>query len=191
MDPLPPTYTETRRALHAVAEHVISPVRYAAEGRIGLAVTPGGFGTPDLRARVENGTLIVDETLPSRSVVGVYTPTTDPGDADMTRVDAVAAGALADWFAYCDALLRELDPNAEITLWPEHFDIACVVGECNYGGSPGDEHHPEPYLYVGPWGEHDDDPFWNEPFGASLPYAAILGGADGLGFLRRGRATLR
>jgi hypothetical protein len=173
-----------------VAEHVLAPVRYAAEGRIGLAATPGGFGTPDGRARVENGRLIVDESLPSRAVVDVYPPTTARDDADMARVDPVAARVLGAWFGYCDALLRELDADTEITLWPEHFDIACVIGEANYGGSPGDEQHPEPYLYVGPWNAHGDDPFWNEPFGASLGYADILAGADGLEFLRRGRASL-
>ena len=49
---------------------------------------------------------------------------------------------------------------APIQLWPEHFDASCllVVGpgpddRCDLGVSPGDHHHEEPYLYVGPWVE--------------------------------------
>jgi hypothetical protein len=37
---------DTRNALHAMAEHVLAPARYAATGHIGLQATPGGFGTP-------------------------------------------------------------------------------------------------------------------------------------------------
>ena len=87
-----------------------------------------------------------------------------------------------------------------IRLWPEHFDVATTLGDeqagtrTNFGGSPGDENHPEPYLYVGPWGEPPDpgDPFWNaEGFtGAELSYAELLGEADQLRaariFLERG-----
>ncbi len=60
----------------------------------------------------------------------------------------------------------------------------------NYGGSPGDDTHPEPYLYVGPWEARAGDVFWNEPFGASLSYAELRAGADGLAFLRRGKELL-
>jgi hypothetical protein len=38
------------------------------------------------------------------------------------------------------------------------------------------------------------DPYWNEPFGAALPYSALLGAADArdtaLTFFRDGRARL-
>ena len=64
-------------------------------------------------------------------------------------------------------------------LWPEHFDLALDLAydpadpaqrRVNLGGSPGDEHHPDPYLYVGPWTpDRPGDPtFWNAPFGAVL-----------------------
>jgi len=63
----------------------------------------------------------------------------------------------------------------------------------NYGGSPGDEGHPGPYLYVGPWA-HRDGPYWNESFGASLSYSDLLAADDqrqaALDFLRRGRDLL-
>ncbi|MDQ1395436.1 MAG: hypothetical protein QOG64_695, partial [Acidimicrobiaceae bacterium] len=87
----------------------------------------------------------------------------------------------------------EEDP-ARVQLWPEHFDIAVDIGSpgsrANFGGSPGDEAHPEPYLYVGPW-EQREGSFWNEPFGASLSYSAIAAGADPLEFLRAARDQLR
>jgi hypothetical protein len=82
-----------------------------------------------------------------------------------------------------------------VQLWPEHFDIAMSLGpegaRANYGGSPGDADHAEPYLYVGPWSmDGRSGPFWNEPFGASLLNTQLLEGADALGFLRRGRELL-
>lgn len=43
---------------------------------------------------------------------------------------------------------------------------------------------------MGPWGEHASDPFWNEPFGASLSYSQIRAGADPLAFLRQGHDLL-
>ena len=42
-------------------------------------------------------------------------------------------------------------PEAEPILWPEHFDVGLAVDEVNYGGSPGDVTHANPYAYVGPW----------------------------------------
>jgi hypothetical protein len=67
----------------------------------------------------------------------------------------------------------------------------------SYGASPGDDGHPEPYLYVAAWGEIDrSDSFWNdEAFnGASLPYRDLLAAEDqrraGLTFLRDGFTLL-
>ena len=45
---------------------------------------------------------------------------------------------------------QEATDPSEIHLWPEHFDIAFEDQEVTYGGSPGDENHDEPYLYVAP-----------------------------------------
>jgi hypothetical protein len=44
--PAPDDYARTRRALHAVAEQVLSAALYRATGHIGLRPTEGGFGTP-------------------------------------------------------------------------------------------------------------------------------------------------
>jgi hypothetical protein len=51
---------------------------------------------------------------------------------------------------------------------PEHFDVAATEGEVNYGVSAGDDYHPTPYAYVGPWTRRTG-PFWNAPFGALYP----------------------
>jgi hypothetical protein len=187
LTPLPATFAATRVALHAVAERDIAPARQAVTGKIGLRFTYHGFGTPffgdDRQVRVEDGVLIDGET---RSDLGV---------------DPAAARALGDWYGYCALLLEQLraDASAEDTpsrvqLWPEHFDIAVDLGpgpaRANYGASPGDAEHDEPYLYVGPRAGRGNESYWNETFGASLSYSALLAGADGLAFLRRGKELL-
>ncbi|MGH9283956.1 MAG: hypothetical protein ACRD0S_13595, partial [Acidimicrobiales bacterium] len=88
------------------------------------------------------------------------------------------------------------DAPSRVQLWPEHFDLAVDLGpegrRANFGGSPGDDAHPEPYLYVGPWDTERLGPhvYWNEPFGASLSWMELRRGADPLGFLRQGRELL-
>jgi hypothetical protein len=128
----------------------------------------------------------------------VYTPAT-PLDLDVVLVvDADAARRLADWYALTDQALERLrtecadeDP-APVQLWPEHFDLATTIAEVNYGGSPGDDAHPSPYLYVGPFRPPaPDGEFWNERFGASVPASAIGSADDALAFFRAGRQRLR
>src|SRR5207245_2656971 len=112
----------------------------------------------------------------------VYQPATALDlDVPLT-VHAASARALGDWFGFGASLLEQLradaseeDATGRVQIWPEHFDIAVDVGRdgarANFGASPGDNAHPEPYLYVGPW-ELRAGEFWNEPFGASLSYSA-------------------
>jgi len=57
LPPLPADYVRTRTALHRVATHVLARKRFAATGRFGLRVTPGGFGTP-LFGDAENEELV-------------------------------------------------------------------------------------------------------------------------------------
>ncbi len=64
--------------------------------------------------------------------------------------------------------LKAFLPECHPVLWPEHFDVAATEDEVNYGVSAGDEHHPTPYAYVGPW-TVPTGPFWNAPFGALYP----------------------
>jgi hypothetical protein len=244
--PPAPTYVETRRSLHALAEHVLCPARHRANGKIGLRFTRGGFGTPffgaDEQVRIEGSTLVhtvftaardVRETRTELTTIGaaasaigieagapdVFEPSA-PLDLDRPlALDAAAVAVVGWWYGIAAAVLAQVraDPESNaspdapslVQLWPEHFDMAVEVGDggagtrANFGASPGDADHPEPYLYVGPWdrarlaaggGPGRSDPYWNEPFGASLPYSELSGPAGAreaaLSFLRAGRARL-
>ena len=57
--------------------------------------------------------------------------------------------------------------------------LVCATGEGD-GASPGDALHPEPYLYVVPWGEVPDGPRWRARgfAGAELGYGELLAAAD-------------
>src|SRR6266540_3262663 len=64
LEPLPPAFSETRVALHKIAEAVVGPARLPAN-EIALRYTRGGFGTPffeqdgaDCQVRVEHGELV-------------------------------------------------------------------------------------------------------------------------------------
>ena len=50
----------------------------------------------------------------------------------------------------------------------------------NYGFSPGDEDHDEPYAYVGPWTAEVSGELWRATGfrGAELPYAELLAATD-------------
>jgi hypothetical protein len=136
---------------------------------------------------------------------GLFASSTDGDPSRPLVVDRDAAHVLAEWYGFATSVLAQLrvDETASspslIQLWPEHFDLAADLGSprANYGASPGDNGHPEPYLYVGPWerdGLDRSDRFWNEDFGASLPYAALAGAADqrkaALDFFHAGTARL-
>src|SRR4051812_24218287 len=178
MESLPETFAATRTALHEIAENQMAPARKAVTGRIGLRAMPGGFGTPVFgdrrRLRVEGAELV-----------------TEAGGQDTRRalgVDAASVRVLGDYYAFVTGVLEELvRPELEaslIQIWPEHFDCAIELGHgdarANYGGSPGDDDHPEPYLYVGPWQAPDPGPLWNATGfpGAELAYAELVAADD-------------
>ena len=214
--PLPAGFAATVDGLHQLAEHVLAPIRHAATGKIGLRFTYHGFGTPffadDRQVRVEDGVLLDGDRRHELTTVavaaaflgiepgapaGVYQPNTLLRTDEPLTVEPDAARALGHWYGYCASLLEQLRAEStdasRVQLWPEHFDLAVDLGaegsRANFGGSPGDAGHPEPYLYVGPW-ETREGPYWNEPFGASLSYAALVAGEDGLAFFRRGVTEL-
>jgi hypothetical protein len=204
---LPPTFAATRDALHVVAEQVVSAAYWHATTHIGLRPMPRGFGTPVFgdaeRVRVDATALVHEHggavrrhelTTPAAAAafVGVPlgAPTVYPAATDVApdtplAIDRDSALALADWYALAAALLTDLRaahhdvPSTELQLWPEHFDLACELGDegparGNYGASPGDESIPEPYLYVGP---HDASrrtgTFARCGFGAALTYSEL------------------
>lgn len=185
LEPLPDGFVATRLALHAVAETVVSAERRPAN-EIALRYTRGGFGTPffeaegtDCQVRVEAGELVRQ------------------GGADEVReplpgVDAAAARALGEYFGFACSVLEErraeesMDDPTLLQLWPEHFDMAFELGDeakgerANYGASPGDEDHDEPYLYVGPWDGEISGELWNATSfpGAELTYGELIAAPD-------------
>jgi hypothetical protein len=193
--------SRTCAAWHAVAEHVLAAARYAADRRIGLVPTPGGFGTPPYgdgrSARVAARELVVsdrheDRALPlttlgaAAAALGiepgcppVYTPVTPLVPDAPLDIDLGAAALLAAWFALAAGVLADMGDT--VTLWPEHFDVATEAGDeargqrGTFGASPGDVGHSEPYLYVTPWAELPRDDYWNDAAfgGASLGYGEL------------------
>ncbi|MDH3725627.1 MAG: hypothetical protein OER93_07800, partial [Thermoleophilia bacterium] len=131
------------------------------------------------------------------------------GDQPLEVSEQTAAG-LGDWFGFAYSVLEELRLNGgpehdvgRVQLWAEHFDPAVELGSADagqrasYGASPGDDAHPEPYLYVGAWGEIDRaNPFWNdEAFnGGAMSYDELLAADDqpqaALDYFRTGFAIL-
>lgn len=222
---LPASFAQTRRALHGLAEHVISPTRRRANGKIGLRWTLGGFGTPffgnDVQIRVEVQTLVVQvagrvhhgrlATLADAAeFIGYDLTRFDLAGADRPlQIDPSASRLLGEWFGFATSVLAELRAespqeldDSRVQLWPEHFDIAVELGSerdgarATYGFSPGDEEHPEPYVYVAPWNGVPQDELWGARgfAGAELPYAQLLEAEDqretALAFLRERREEL-
>jgi hypothetical protein len=202
LEPLPATFAETRIALHKVAEAVVAPAR-KPENEISLRYTRGGFGTPffeeggaDCQVRIEGAKLIRQSgTKESR----------EPLPAE---VDEAASRALGDLYGFACSVLEQLradESEADSTIvriWPEHFDIAVELGDgetrANFGASPGDENHDEPYLYVGPFDTGlASGELWNATGfpGAELGYSELLAADDqrraALDFMRERYRTLR
>ncbi|MDN3352227.1 hypothetical protein [Actinomadura sp. DC4] len=174
------------------------------------------------QVRVEAGRLIVDGAAHTPATLGeaasiagiplgmppdVYSPSTPAAPDTHLPLNLPAAEALGAWFGFAWSVLeqlrfdgRSLSPG-RVQLWPEHFDPAVDLGEesagrrASFGASPGDDAHPEPYLYVAPW-QKRPGAFWNDATfgGAALSYAALLGADDqraaALGFFRRGLEEL-
>ncbi len=185
--PLP--LKSTVAALHQVAEQIVAPAR-KPENEIALTATPGGFGTPvfeygavQQQVRVDGAELVYERRVPltsleaARQLVADLVPA--PLSSEPLEVDPEAAARLADWYALGAAVLGEFS-DAPIRLWPEHFDIAIEMDEVNYGFSPGDEHHDEPYAYVGPHTTEVSGELWNATGfrGAELSYTELLAAPD-------------
>jgi hypothetical protein len=221
LHPAPASLEATRRSLHRVAEHVLKPARERANGKIGLRYTVHGFGTPffgqDRQVRVE-GVELVDDSPAGESRAELTTLGAAAAHVEVPlaiedeplEVDPAAAAFLADWYGFAFSVLEELRAEAEtgadpsrVQLWPEHFDVSVELGDeaagrrAGYGCSPGDEEHPEPYLYVRAWDESAaSGTGWNATTfpGAELAYADVLAAPDqraaALDFLRDRRGAL-
>jgi hypothetical protein len=182
LEPLLPSFADTRTALHEVAEAVVSAAR-KPENEIALRFTRGGFGTPffeengaDCQVRIEG-----DELVRQRGTA----ETREPLPA---AVDPASTQALGDFYGFGCSVLEQLradevdGDSSLVQLWPEHFDLAVELGSeaagqrATYGASPGDHDHPEPYLYVSVWTGDLSGDDWNATAfkGAELGYSQLL-----------------
>ena len=93
-------------------------------------------------------------------------PDSPLADAATFTVDAPALTELAHWYHDADqalsAVTTELLGDAELRVWPHHFDVAALLTldqdkepefarSIGAGFSPGDGSYDEPYLYISPW----------------------------------------
>jgi hypothetical protein len=202
-------YVATRRQLRGIAESFIAGPQYRSAGTIRLAVRPDGFTGVSIPVAVHGTELVWGEDgAPLTGTVGALAATTglDVGppqgayeissplaadtllDIDPDAAELIQRSLYAGGFALKHAL-----PEQHPVLWPEHFDVGVTDAEVNYGVSPGDDFHPLPYAYVGPWSSRIG-PFWNAPFGAfvALDSASDVDrlAADIGDFFERGRSEL-
>lgn len=176
-------YVDTRRQLHGAAESLIAGPQYRRDGTIRLIVTSSGFAGSVLPVSVVGTELVwLDGRAPLTGriadVAEVAGLDAGPPSGVYESSQPMAAGAPFDLDSDSIARVQHaliVGNNALIAfagqqpvLWSEHFDVAVTVDEVNYGVSPGDSYHPLPYAYVGPYTSRTG-PFWNAPFGASLP----------------------
>lgn len=210
LNPLPPKFTDTVASLHAVAEELVAPARkpqneIALEATPGGFGTPYfDFDGARRQVRVEGDEVVQEcdgkeRRAPIRSLLAGGEAITEllPIDTRLSdaplAVDPAASRALGDFYAFGAEVLGRLvdgaapdDEAGPVRLWPEHFDIAIELGNeargarANYGFSPGDEQHPEPYLYIGPWTAAVEGDLWNAHGfpGAELSYSELLAADD-------------
>jgi hypothetical protein len=210
LKPLPASFAATVAGLHRVAEKIVAPARkpdneialQATPG--GFGTPPFEFEGAERQVRVDGNELVSHigpeerrSTITSLATAGAVVAELLPEGATLDdrplEIDPLAANALAAWYQLGDAVLANLGaeagPEADastISLWPEHFDIAIELGSeadglrATYGFSPGDENHPKPYAYVGPWTAAVEGELWQATGfrGAELGYAEPLGADD-------------
>lgn len=202
-------YATTRRQLRGIAESFIAGPQYRSAGTIRLAVRPDGFTGVSIPVAVHGTELVWGEDGAALAgTVGALAEATglDVGPpegvyeiVDPLRADAVleidpSSAELLHRSLYAGGFALKITfPEGHPVLWPEHFDVAVTEGEVNYGVSAGDDYHPTPYAYVGPWTPRTG-PFWNAPFGGVQPldpgHDVDQLAADVSDFFERGRREL-
>ncbi|MEX2105962.1 MAG: hypothetical protein WD810_03585 [Solirubrobacterales bacterium] len=210
LPPLPDGFAETVGALHRVAADLVAPARkpdneIALEATPGGFGTPEfEFEGRRRQVRVEGAELVhsaggqerraaLTSLVEGATIVADLLPSGTRLDSEPLHVDPAAARALGDWYGFGAEILGRLvflaapgDAATEPRLWPEHFDIAIELGaeqdgaRANYGFSPGDESHIEPYVYVGPWTAEVSGNLWQARGfnGAEMAYSELLAASD-------------
>ena len=177
--------TTTRDTLHGLAEWLLAGPQYLRAGTIRLGVVNGGVETRDGRVMLSANGLVVRSTdadtrhelrgtvqtladalgITPSIPAGVYSEHAPVTPKSAVTVDRPTAEALFEWFTRGQTGLLEFAPDEEPVLWPEHFDLGISMAGVNYGVSPGDASHHQPYAYVSPWIQRAGN-FWNAHFGA-------------------------
>lgn len=174
-----------RRQLHAVAESFIAGPQYRAHGTIRLAARPDGIAGIAVPVRLHgvrlvwpDGDVLLSGPFSRIAEVSgldvgpppatVYRSLAVLGEDAVLDIDPAAADLIYRALCAGDVAVKRLAPQDDPVLWPEHFDVGAAIDEVNYGVSAGDDFHPLPYAYVGPWTPRAGS-FWNAPFGALLP----------------------
>jgi hypothetical protein len=206
------SFVDTRIALHQLARFVLGEELKGTTDLVTLRIAPGGFGQPERlvdrlqrRLRVDGTSLVLQhgehETWTDITTVaaacrlgGIAVRADVPAPDAPLPVDAVHAATLAGFYAFVESVLVELrrrhrddDPTIP-QLFPHHFDLAVTIAEVNVGGSPGDDDHDEPYLYVSPWALQPSTR-WNEPWGASIPWTQDMTVVQALDFFESAHAV--
>ena len=186
LEPLPPSFAETRVALHKIAEGVVA-----------LERLPPERDRPALHARRLRHAVLRQgrSRLPGPRRARRARPPDRPRGERTSRSPAWRSPpprALGDFYGLACSVLEQLradeadgDPSL-VQLWPEHFDIAIDLGSdaagqrATYGASPGDDDHHEPYLYVSPWTREVSGELWNATGfkGAELGYSELIAADD-------------
>ncbi len=162
LEPLSEGFVAARDGMHALAEHVLAPFRYRADGHIGLVgharrLRYADYGEGE-RVRVDGVELVHERPgtstrvrittlgaaaqfvgVPLGAPAGVFTPTTVCAPDAPVALDVESTLALTAWIALAESLLVDLretyaahEPTSPI-LWPEHFDLALELGHADAG----------------------------------------------------------
>jgi hypothetical protein len=184
--------SNSRRALHGIAEQVLAGPQYRRSGTIRLRVTAGTVSTvadPAVHLTATHisgpaGTAAIDGASVTALAVAVgvdagaaqdlYHDYTDVTPDEPLAVAGHEAAELLEALWRGDQALRRLAPGETPVVWPEHFDVGITVDGVNYGVSPGDGYLDEPYAYVGPHTPRTGA-FFNAPFGAARPLRELPG----------------
>ncbi|HLB22379.1 MAG TPA: hypothetical protein VK605_09710 [Solirubrobacteraceae bacterium] len=176
LQPAPATLVATRQALHSLAERVIAPARQAANGKIGLRFTRGGFGTPffgaDAQVRVAGEQLVVQQGGQERAepIASLAQAAAHLGEqllpggvagedaGDELAVGAAASTLLGEWYGFGASVLEELRAGvgdeaepSRVQLWPEHFDLSVELGAEAEGKRAGYGASPGDELHAEPY----------------------------------------
>lgn len=194
----------SRESLHSVAEWLLAGPQKSVSDTVRLQIVPEGFATvaePNIAVHgvylVHGGEAVAihGRTIDSlarevgiapRSAVDAHSSTPTDVLTRILEVDDEAVSYLMRCYEWGHQAMVTFCAHETPVLWPEHFDVAITWDEVNFGVSPGDDFHPEPYAYVGPWTPRSGE-FWNASFGAFRSLSDLASPEGIIEFFTQGR----